>query len=63
MACILVCRHKLPLSWPAADLHRILLPLQRPPPPASSQYISNAITTPPQTDDSDAAKFTQNLVK
>ena len=27
------------------------------------QYISNAIVQPPQTDDSDAAKFTQNLVK
>lgn len=27
------------------------------------QYISNAIVQPPQTDDSDAAKFSQNLVK
>lgn len=31
--------------------------------PSCPQYISNAIVTPPQTDDSDAAKFSQTLVK
>lgn len=31
--------------------------------PHFSQYISNAIVQPPQTDDSDAAKFSQNLIK
>ncbi|EFN53413.1 hypothetical protein CHLNCDRAFT_136603 [Chlorella variabilis] len=43
-----------PIGWDLASRY-LALPV--------ALYISNAIITPPQTDDSGAAKFTQNLVK
>jgi hypothetical protein len=41
----------------------VLLTAQAHPLPSLLQYVSNAIITPPQTDDSGAAKFSANLVK
>lgn len=47
-----------PIGWDMATRY-LALPVAL----VIAQYISNAIVTPPQTDDSDAAKFSQNLVK
>ena len=49
------------LGWRA--LLTALLVYHLPCPAYRLQYISNAVVQPPQTDDSDQAKFTQNLVK
>lgn len=47
-----------PIGWDLASRY-LALPVAL----VIAQYISNAIVQPPQTDDSDAAKFSQNLVK
>lgn len=47
-----------PIGWDLASRY-LALPIAL----IIAQYISNAIIQPPQTDDSDAAKFSQNLVK
>ncbi|KAI7839536.1 hypothetical protein COHA_006718 [Chlorella ohadii] len=47
-----------PIGWDMASRY-LALPVAL----VIAQYISNAIVQPPQTDDSDAAKFSQNLVK
>ena len=46
-----------PIGWDLASRY-LALPVAL----VIAQYISNAIVQPPQTDDSDAAKFSQNLV-
>ena len=47
-----------PIGWDEASRY-LVLPVAL----VIAQYVSNAIVQPPQTDDSDAAKLGQTLVK